>query len=209
MDDIQADGPASSLQTGKWARAMRPPGCRHEEHLGAARNALSCWCQTIWKTEYSHCIWGPEVLLPDTVLTKLASRARIKTISDIKNKVPEWLWVDEYGKAVLKLLEPINAAWHEENKHKKAENKVKCAKVSADKKVKQEEDRLVKAQQATVQCRASQGVHGPQTSIQQHQPIFPVCFPLAAHLESPATTPCLSTQAGSSNGMFYSFRVAL
>lgn len=207
MDDIQAEGPA--LQTGKRARAVRQPGCRREERLGAARNALSRWCQAIWKTEYSHCIWGPEVLLPDTVLTKLASRARIKTISDIKNEVPEWLWVDEYGEAVLKLLEPIDAAWHEENERKKTENKAKRAKVSADKRVKREEDRLVKARQATVQRRASQDVHGPQTSIQQHQSVFPVCFPLASHSEWPAMTPCSSTQPESSNGMFYSFRVAL
>ena len=167
LDDIQiTDGPP--LHTGKRVRQL---GCRRQERLEAARNVLSNWCQTLWKLEYSHCIWGPEILLPDTVLTKLASRARIRTVSDIKNEVPEWLWADEYGETVLKLLEPIDSAWQDENERKKEESKAKRAKASADKKVKREEDRLVKARQVTVQRRASQGVPGSQSSIQQHQSV--------------------------------------
>jgi hypothetical protein len=210
LDDIQViDGPAP--QTGKRARQ---PGCRRQERLEAARNVLSNWRQTVWKSEFSHCIWGPEVLLPDTVLTKLASRAKIKTVSDIKNEIPEWLWEDEYGDILLKLLEPIDLAWHEEAERKREENKVKRAKVSADKKVKREEDRLANARQATVQRRASQvsqGSQGFQSSIQQHQSVF-ACFPptVGTHLDPPSLYPCSSTmQTEGSTGMFYSFHVSL
>jgi hypothetical protein len=143
-DDDIADGPV--LKTGKRARPIQP-GPRRQERLESARKALSNWCLTLWNAAYSHCVWGPEVLLPDTVLTKLASRARIKTISDIKNEVPEWPWADEYGDIVLKLLEAIDSAWHEENERKKVEKKAKRAKISAGNKVKREGDRLDTAQQ--------------------------------------------------------------
>lgn len=84
---------------------------------------------------------------------------------DIKNEIPEWLWADEYGDTlVLRLLEPIDMAWHEENERKKEKKKKKAkrAKVSADEKVKRDEDRLTEARQATVQRRASQGSQGSQ-----------------------------------------------
>ena len=171
MGDV-ADGPLDgpTLQTGNLKRA-RQPGCRREKRLEVARNSLLNWRRTVWKVEYSNCIWGPEVLLPDAILKKLASRARIKTISDIKDEVPEWLWVDEYGDAVLKLLEPIDSEWYEENEKKKEAKKAKKAKTTADNKVKREEDRLVKSQQATLgrtQRRASlttqtQAYPGPST----------------------------------------------
>ena len=174
MGDVQvADGPLDgpALQTGNLKRVRRP-GCRRQKRLEAARNSLSNWRQTVWKVEYSNCIWGPEVLLPDAVLKKLASRARIKTVLDIKDEVPEWLWVDEYGDLVLKLLEPIDSEWYEENEKKKEDKKAKKAKTTADKKVKREGNRLEKSRQATVertQRRASlttqttQAYSGPST----------------------------------------------
>ena len=172
MGDV-ADGPLDgpALQTGNLKR-VRQPGCRRQKRLEAAQKSLSNWRQTVWKAEYSNCIWGPEVLLPDAVLKKLASRARIKTVSDIKDEVPEWLWVDEYGDLVLKLLEPIDSEWYEENEKKKEDKKAKKAKITADKKVKREHDRLEKSRQATVsrtQHRASlttqttQAYPGPST----------------------------------------------
>jgi hypothetical protein len=193
LDDIVEE---SILPTGK---RVRQPGCRRQERLEAARNALSNWCQSVWKAEYSHCIWGPEVLLPDTVLTKLASRARIKTVSDIKNEVPEWLWADEHGDAILKLLEPIDLAWHEEGERKKVEKKAKRAKISAERKVKWEEDRLAKAQKATAQRKAALSAQACHPNIQQHQSVF-ACVPQALAASTP--------QAGSSTGMFYSYYLA-
>jgi hypothetical protein len=210
LDDIQVIDELTP-QTGK---RVRQPGCRRQERLEAARNVLSNWRRSVWKVQYSHCIWGPEILLPDTVLTKLASRAKIKTVSDIQREIPEWLWTDEYGDIILRLLEPIDLAWHEETERKKEENKAKRAKVTADKKVKREEDRLAKARQATVQRRASQlegsqGSQGAQPGLQQHQSVFS-CFPSVALSDSASTFACLSTtQEGGSTGGFYSFRVAL
>jgi hypothetical protein len=135
-------------------------------------------------------------LLPDTVLTKLASRARIKTVADIKNEVPEWLWADEYGDAILQLLEPIDLAWHEESERTKAEKKAKRAKISAERKVKRDEDRLAKARQATAQRRTALSAQVYHPNIQQYQSVF-TCVPLAASIP----------QAEGSTGMFYSYHL--
>ncbi|KAI9451132.1 hypothetical protein F5148DRAFT_1152557 [Russula earlei] len=51
---------------------------------------------------------------------------------DIKEEILEWIWADEYGEAVLKLLEPIDQLWCKENEQEKAENKAKQSKVSAE-----------------------------------------------------------------------------
>ena len=105
-------------------RPCHPGPCR-KERLEASRNVLMNWRHKTWQTGYKNCIWGPNVLLPDTILTKIATHARIQMLNNIKKEIPEWIWADEYGETILKLLEPIDRSWHEENERKKAENKAK------------------------------------------------------------------------------------
>jgi hypothetical protein len=142
----------------------RHPGPRHAERLEACRNTLTNWRSSTWNRVFKHCIWGPSALLPDAVLTKLATQARLKTLADIQERIPEWGWADEYGEEILKLLEPIDNAWHEENERKKAENKVKRAQLSEENRIKRNEERLLQARQATVQRRAA-------ATTSQHQPV--------------------------------------
>jgi hypothetical protein len=47
------------------------------------------------------------VVLPDKVLMKLATQAWIMTILELKEEVPEWVWVDEYSESVLAMLRLI------------------------------------------------------------------------------------------------------
>ena len=89
------------------------------------QNVLMNWRYKTWQTDCKDCVWGPNFLLPDTILTKIATRARIQMLCELKEELPEWIWADEYGKSVLKLLEPIDRLWHEENEQKKVENKAK------------------------------------------------------------------------------------
>jgi hypothetical protein len=136
-------------------KRSRHPGSRRQERLEACRNVLTSWRHKTWHRDFKDCVWGPSVLLPDTILTKIATRARIQTLGDINKQIPEWIWADEYGDAVLELLEPIDRSWHEENEQKKAENKAKRAKVSAEKKAIRDEERLAKAREATAQRQAT------------------------------------------------------
>jgi hypothetical protein len=126
-------------------KRVRQEGSRRQERLEASRNALMSWHESFWEANFSDSNLRPEVLLPDTVLTKLASRARIKMIADIKKEIPEWGWVSQYGETLLKLLEPIDSAWHEDNERKKEEKKSKQAKQSAERKAQREENRLIQA----------------------------------------------------------------
>ncbi|KAI9512673.1 P-loop containing nucleoside triphosphate hydrolase protein [Russula earlei] len=154
-DDGHATG-ATDLQATKRARH---PGARRKERLEACRNALMNWRQKTWQAGYKDCIWGPNVLLPDPILTKIATRTQIRTLCDIKEGIPEWIWADEYGEAVLKLLEPIDRSWCKENEQKKAENKAKRSKVSAERKSIRDEERLAKARASTAQRRVASSSH--------------------------------------------------
>jgi hypothetical protein len=74
----------------------------------------------------------PDTTLPDGTLKKLASQARLKPVSDIKQEIPDWDWGDEYALSVLdRRLAPIDDAWVEESERKKA-NATKLPQLSHD-----------------------------------------------------------------------------
>ena len=104
-----------------------PSRPRQMERLEACKNTLINWCATTWASKYRHCTWGPTTLLPDSVLTKLAKCARIKMVADMKIELPEWPFVDNHGNEIIKLLEPIDSAWHDKKEQKKAKAKAKRA----------------------------------------------------------------------------------
>ena len=85
--------------------------------------------------------------MPDTVLTRLATRARLKSVEDIKEDMSDWLWADEYAEEVLQILTPIDRAWHEENERQKAEKRAKKAKHTSERQKVQYEEGLAKARQ--------------------------------------------------------------
>ncbi|EMD39694.1 hypothetical protein CERSUDRAFT_121909 [Gelatoporia subvermispora B] len=86
-------------------------GQRQAEHLAACCAALSEWADRTWDDNYSYCIWGPEVLLPDKVCVKLATLGRIQTVEDFRNEIPEWGFADKWGVEVLALLGRIDQEW--------------------------------------------------------------------------------------------------
>ena len=107
-------------------------GRRRDERLEACKNTLTDWQAKTYASEFKHCIFGPQALMSDKILTKLASCADIKTVEAIKGQIPDWVWADEYGEAVLRLLEPIDSAWKAETTAKAKENRAKKAKVKAE-----------------------------------------------------------------------------
>jgi hypothetical protein len=67
-------------------RVMRPateaPN-RRDQHLKDARALLTNWRDNMCATIYRRRPWGPEQLLADTVLTKIATWARLRTSDDL------------------------------------------------------------------------------------------------------------------------------
>ncbi|KAI0302709.1 P-loop containing nucleoside triphosphate hydrolase protein [Russula brevipes] len=90
-----------------------PP--RRGDRLQACQKALESWCLETFKRDYKHSVLFPKVVFPDKVIKKIASQARLKTLSDIKKEIPDWDWADDYGQSMLDLLASIDNSWTEES----------------------------------------------------------------------------------------------
>ena len=134
-------------------KKIRRPGARRKERREACRKALTDWRLSTWMTTN-----GPSTpltaLLPDTAITKLATRARINTLADIKEEIPEWDRADEYGEEVLRLLQPLDASWNEENERRKSERKEERARVNKENRIKRYEEYLLHKRQETAHRKA-------------------------------------------------------
>ena len=95
---------------------------RRGDRLEACRNALRNWRIKIWTRDFKRSGLMPEAILPDKILSKLATHARLKTRDLIKEAVPGWILADMYAEDVLKVLEPIDKGWIEDAEQRKEEN---------------------------------------------------------------------------------------
>lgn len=97
------------------AESPKRPGPRRTERLTNCRNAIIKWRSHTWLENYSDCAWGPNVLLPDAVVTKLATRSHISTVEEMKEEVPDWDFVDTYGSIVLEIIQEADGLWKEDH----------------------------------------------------------------------------------------------
>lgn len=73
-------------------------------HLARRRQALDTWRYNCWKKNYRLCSWGVVGVMPDSVLSRLASYNRIKSIDDLLEAIPDWGYARKHGEEVLMLL---------------------------------------------------------------------------------------------------------
>jgi hypothetical protein len=142
--------------------AQQPParngageGPRRGDRLEACRNALKSWRTEIWMRDFRRSGLMPEAILPDRVLSKLATHARLKTRNLIKEEIPGWILADQYGEDIIKVLEPIDRGWIEENEQRKEENRAKRAKQTTENKIRREENARAARRQASDERRAA------------------------------------------------------
>jgi len=88
---------------------------RRGEWLRLCREALAQWRDNTWDQKYSRCAWGPNVLLPKTVITKLASSVSVSTLEDLKREVPDWDFAEVYGLAVIDIIKGSDDLWKREH----------------------------------------------------------------------------------------------
>lgn len=75
------------------------------DRLKNARAALIKWCLDVKLARYSPSPFTAEVILPDTILTTLASNAQINTLTDLAGTLKKpWMLMDKLGKEVVKVL---------------------------------------------------------------------------------------------------------
>ena len=61
-----------------------------------------------WLENHTDEVWGPEILLPEKVLTKLVVTTSLQTKEDIRREVEGWWLWDRYSQEVLNGLKAID-----------------------------------------------------------------------------------------------------
>ena len=90
------------------AKATKGAGPRRDERRAACCDFLARWRVDCWVKNHEDEVWGPEILLPDKVLTKLAATASLKTKEDVEGEVEGWWLWERYSQEVLDGLREID-----------------------------------------------------------------------------------------------------
>ncbi|KIJ62764.1 hypothetical protein HYDPIDRAFT_93350, partial [Hydnomerulius pinastri MD-312] len=96
------------------------PATRRDEPLKVAKQRLREWRYETWMEKYSQVPYGPEGLLPDNVIDRIASNARIRNVDDFKSS--GWLAgrAERHGEDILKLLKELDREVQAEKDAEKA-----------------------------------------------------------------------------------------
>lgn len=154
MDRIQNQLKPSAIDADISGENPKRPGARRTDRLQSCRNAIIEWRSRTWLENYSDCAWGPNVLLPDSIITKLATRSHISTIEDIKREIPEWDFADDYGSVILDIIHKTDDLWKEDHACKLKANKDTRKRRSIENKQHREEERRIKKQAETAQRKS-------------------------------------------------------
>jgi bloom syndrome protein len=96
------------------------PSTRRLEHLANVRAALEGWRFKTKRDHYSLRSVTAEAILPNPILTTLASNAHIRTVEDIVTVInPPWIMARRHGEDVLKLLKTLDDAAREGHEREK------------------------------------------------------------------------------------------
>ena len=72
--------------------------------LTIRRQALETWRFDCWDGDYCFCSFGPVGVMPDAILSKLASFTKIETVDNILKAVSTWGYASRYSHEVLSWL---------------------------------------------------------------------------------------------------------
>ena len=102
-------------------RATKGTGPRRDEWRAACRDFLTKWRVDCWFKNHADEVWGPELLLPDKVLTKLAATASLQSKEDIQNTIEGWWLWERYSQEVLDGLRLIDTRFEAIKARKEAD----------------------------------------------------------------------------------------
>ena len=100
---------------------------RRDDHLKDVRTALEQWRFEKHRDHYTPSSYTSTVLLPDPIIKKITSNARITTIDDLKTLKPSWIFAEWHGQEVLDILERLDQD-DRELKEKKEQEKFEAKK---------------------------------------------------------------------------------
>ncbi|CDO73892.1 hypothetical protein BN946_scf185016.g49 [Trametes cinnabarina] len=107
LEDVKVEATEEGLRHATILQNIVFP-MRRGVHLADCRARLYRWRMETWSSKYVHCVFTHLVLLPDPILTRLASQGRIQMVSDLKRYVPQWAFADVHGADVLHVLSVID-----------------------------------------------------------------------------------------------------
>jgi len=100
------------------------PATRRSDHLTEACTALVEWRTKTLLTRYTPSPFTAEAILPDSMLTTLASNARIRSLADMTNLLDtRWMLVSRHGEEIIKLLQEVDEKFRLERVRQKEEKR--------------------------------------------------------------------------------------
>ncbi|KAF8886745.1 hypothetical protein BD779DRAFT_1529416 [Infundibulicybe gibba] len=95
------------------------PG-RRDLHLQGARALLTEWRRNTWAEHYRQRPWGMQCLLPDTILTTIATKARLRTVDDLMTTGWSPTHAKKHGAALLEILGEYDTNYHRTHEAEKS-----------------------------------------------------------------------------------------
>lgn len=100
LPDAEPDAPRSKPHISR----------RTQQHLQDVRHALRDWRVKTRRHDFPHSTFTATAILPDPVLTTIASNRQLKTSDDLRLSLPTpWAFIDRYGQQVLNLVAKLDA----------------------------------------------------------------------------------------------------
>lgn len=133
------DGSAPSTDS-KVKKPRAKPGDnphprRQAAFLESARTALVSWRSTAFKRDFAPGPYSVRTIMSDNTLCQIASKQKLRLVSDFEKLTrPPWDYAQEYGAAVVAVLEGVDNKEYKRraiNKKRKAEEK-KAASIAAE-----------------------------------------------------------------------------
>ena len=118
-----ANGKRPMVSTEPNLKTQSGPSIRRDTHLKDVRTALEEWRFEKHRDCYTPSSYTSTVLLPDPIIKKITSNARIKTIDDLKTLKPSWIFAERHGQEVLDLLERLDQHEREQREKKALERR--------------------------------------------------------------------------------------
>ncbi|KAJ7222321.1 P-loop containing nucleoside triphosphate hydrolase protein [Mycena pura] len=167
------------------------PTTRRTDHLKSARAALSGWRTRTYLARYSTCAFTDTGILPDPILTKIASK-RVRTLDELKALTPGWIFAARHGQEILKMLEKLDEAQREANKKVTLQNReAKKQQTQA----RNDAERLKKQREkALAETVAAAGPTGPF--------VPPARYPLTAQVPNHNIVPMTPARPGYPQGFY-------
>jgi hypothetical protein len=130
-----------TLNTGPLAAPRKKS--RSKEAREECENILKKWRNTAWHLYHSDSAWGPNTLLSDKLLSKLAEDSSVKTTQDLRlhPQLSAWTWIDEYGVEALEQLEPVDVHYNLERERQQRQKEIEKKRKAEERREKKREER--------------------------------------------------------------------